>query len=275
MSSNVNALELPPAGDFVGAFAEATDAHISVRPATVDDVLVPMTIHRDPADVRTILGLAVANICLVALVLLMAGVLVYKLLSTPPLVVVDRTRDGDRVVSMNGHAITGGVSLTTDKPGDEDKRNAAKEFTTNLYQIDPDPKIRSAAVAKALRMMTPEAARALVELMKQKQELERQRAEGWQTVWSIQVNSVDKDDAYKVNVVGTQEITRVVGGAMKQEKRQLIFTLKLIADPQRRAERNQYTGFLVANIVDYQEIADPVHPAQAGSAATSAPQTVR
>lgn len=271
MSSNVNALELPQAGDFAGVFEEAT----SVRKAIADDPVIPMTIHRDPADVRTILGLAVANICLVALVLLMAGVLVYKLLSAPPLVVVDRTRDGDRVVSMNGQAITAGVSLTRDKPADEDKRNAAKEFTTSLYQIDPDPKIRSTEVAKALRMMTPEAARALVELMKQKQELERQRAEGWQTVWNMQVNSVDKDDPYKVNVVGTQEITRVVGGAMKQEKRQLIFTLKLIADPQRRAERNQYTGFLVANIVDYQEIADPLHPGQTGSAATSAPQTVR
>lgn len=259
MSSNVNVFELPRAGDFA-AIEETTEARGVEGAARADESFFPVTIHRDPADVRTILSLAVTSICLVMLVLLMAGVLVYKLMSVPALVVVDRTKDGDRVVSMNGQAITGSVSLTTDRPGDEDKRNAAKVFTANLYQIDPDPKLRSTEVAKALRMMTPEAAKALVELMKQKQELERQRAESWQTLWNTQINSVDKDDPYKVNIVGTQDITRVVGGAIKQERRQLMFTLKLIADPQKRDERNQFTGFLVANILDYQEIAEPTTP---------------
>ena len=264
MSSNVNVFELGQVGDFAEV-EETTEAHTPVRAARMEEAIMPPVIHRDPADVRTILSLSVASICLVALVLLMAGVLVYKLVSSPALVVVDRTKDGDRVVSMNGHAVTNGVSLTTDRPGDEDKRSTAKVFTTSLYQIDPDSKLRSTEVAKALRMMTPEAAQALVGLMKQKQELERQRAESWQTVWNTQVNSVDKDDPYKVNVVGTQEITRMVGGAMKQERRQLMFTLKLVADPQKRAERNQHTGFLVANILDYQEIAEPTQATQTGT----------
>jgi len=265
MSSNVNVFERPQGGGFAPV-EEATGTHESARTATAEETFFPVTIHRDPADVRIILSLAVASICLVALVLLMAGVLVYKLVSAPALVVVERTKDGDRVVSMNGQAITNGVSLTTDRPGDEDKRSAAKVFTTSLYQIDPDPKLRSIEVAKALRMMTPEAAKALVEVMKQKQELERQRAESWQAVWNTQVNAVDKDDPYKVNVVGTQEITRVVSGALKQERRQLVFTLKLIADPGRREERNQFTGFLVANILDFQEITEPAPAPRTGRA---------
>ena len=272
MSSNVNVFELPQASDFT-TDEETTQARGATREATAEKAFMPLTIHRDPADVRTILSLAVASICLVVLVLLMASLLVYQLVSAPALVVVDRTKDGDRVVSMNGQAITGGVSYATDRPSDEDKKSAAKVFTTSLYQIDPDPKLRSAEVAKALRMMTPEAAKALVELMKQKRELERQRAESWQTVWNTQVNAVDKDDPYKVNVVGTQEITRVAGGALKQERRQLMFTLKLIADPQKRDERNQYTGFLVANILDFQEITEPTPAAQTGQASLPAAES--
>jgi hypothetical protein len=57
-----------------------------------------------------------------------------------------------------------------------------------------------------------------------------------------------------VRVIGKQEVTKVIAGATQQETRQLHLTFKLVADPQRRADRNLRSGFLVASF-DYKELA--------------------
>ena len=62
--------------------------------------------------------------------------------------------------------------------------------------------------------------------------------------------SVDQADPYTVRVIGKQEITKVISGAPRTETRQLSLTLKLVADPQRRADRNLRSGFLVARFDD-------------------------
>ena len=50
--------------------------------------------------------------------------------------------------------------------------------------------------------MTPDAAVALVEQVKQTAEWETQRRDVWQAVWKPQVITVSPDDPYKVQVVG-------------------------------------------------------------------------
>jgi len=223
----------------------------STPPHAAATSMVPL--YRDPSDVRTILSLTVAGIVLVIIVLLLAGVLIYKVTSSPPLVVVDRTREGDRVVFMNGQeVVAGGVALTKDRPGDGAKRSAANIFAAYLYKIDPVT--RPDDLERALKMMVPASA---VELMRQMRlDLEKQRQERWQSVWEPQITSIDPTDPYTVRVLGRQHITRVVKNEAKHETRQLAFNLKLVFDSQGRADRNERTGFLIADLRDFHIISD-------------------
>ncbi len=260
MSSNAEALNVPA---YEAATEEQTD-QAATPPSVTAFASVPL--YRDPADVRTILSLAVAGIVLVLVVLLLAGALIYQLTSSPSLVVVDRTREGDRVVLMDGQeVVSGGVSLTKDRPGDGAKRSAANIFAAYLYKIDPVT--RPDDLERALKMMVPASA---VELMKQMRfDLERQRAERWQSVWEPQVTSIDPTDPYTVRVLGKQHITRVVKHEVKHETRQLAFNLKLVFDSQGRADRNERTGFLVADLRDF-HIITAQQPGQ-GEGDTGAP----
>lgn len=208
--------------------------------------------------IRTMLSIAVAGVMLVALTLLMAGVLAYKVLSSPPVVVVHsvRDRDGDHVaehvVAMDGEMVGNVSARSKDRPGDGDKRAAADTWSTSVYQVDPAS--RADDLERAIKMMVPNAA---VEFTKQiKPDLELQRRERWQSVWEPQVTSIDPLDPYTVRVVGKQHITKVVGGEVKKGARQLAFNLKVVFDSQKRAERNDRTGFLIADLRDFQIIAD-------------------
>jgi len=247
MSANVEALNAPT---YEVATDEQIDQATTPPPVTAYES-VPL--YRDPADVRTILSLAVAGIVLVLIVLLLAGVLVYQVTSSPPLIVVDRTKEGDRVVLMNGQeVVAGGVAVMRDRPGDGAKRSAANIFAAYLYKIDPVT--RPDDLEHALRMMVPASA---VELMRQMRfDLEKQRAERWQTVWEPQVTSIDPGDPYTVRVLGKQHVTRVVKSEVQRETRQLAFNLKLVFDSQGRADRNERTGFLVADLRDFHIITD-------------------
>ncbi|MGH9934732.1 MAG: hypothetical protein ACREAM_00710, partial [Blastocatellia bacterium] len=104
--------------------------------------------------------------------------------------------------------------------------------------------------------------------LKQEGTLDKQRAESWQSLWTPQDISIDRVDPYTVRVIGKQEVTRVVAGAAQRESRQLNLTLKLVADPQRRSDRNLRSGFLIASI-DYRELGSSSSPAAVGSASTS------
>jgi len=259
MSISIEVLDLP---NYETADGEADQVVTSQPQTAAHPVQQPV---RDPADIRTILSMSVAGVVLGCLTLLMAGILAYKVLSSPPVIVVDRTKEGDRVVSMDGQELVGGVFVSKDRPGDGDKKAAANIFASNLYQIDPPT--RANDLEHALKMMVPATA---VELMKQlKPELEKQRAEQWQTIWEPQVTSIDPSDPYTVRVVGRQRISRVVKNELQKESKQLAFNLKLVFDSQRRAERNYRTGFLIADLRDFQII--PETPSQTDASVKTQP----
>lgn len=271
MSTSAEVLEIPVAE----AAAEAPTDPITTTPEKREAAHPVQQPVRDAADVRTILSLAVAGILLVLLVLLMAGVLAYEVLSSPPVVVVDRTREGDRVVSMDGQMLAGPVAVSNERPGDGDKKFAANQFAKYLYGIDPAT--RADDLERAIKMMVPGVA---VELMKQiKPELEMQRRERWQSVWEPQVTSIDPIDPYTVRVLGRQHITKIVKAARIEETRQLAFNLKVVFDSQRRAERNDRTGFLIADLRDFQIITGKPNEADPGAttpaASSSAPEMPR
>ena len=215
---------------------------------TQDAIYFPIC-QRDPNDIRMILRLAIAAILLVTLTLALAGLLTYKLTRSPSLIVVERTLEGDRVVGDDQHyTLSGPVQMLADRPGDGDKKYLVTKWAESFFQIDP--RTRREDLSRGLKMMTPEAAVTLVEEVKRSGEWETQRREEWQTVWKPQSVTISRDDPYKVQVIGQQEITKTVGSIAQHDSRQLVFTVALRADTVKRTEDNQNTGFRVAGITE-------------------------
>lgn len=239
------------------AVLEAAESHTNTCEEEVieqEAIYYPIA-QRDPNDVRTILRLAVSALCFAASSLALAGLLTYKLTRSPELVVVERTPEGDRVVGDDRHyTLQGSVQVRADKPGDGDKKYVAAKWAESFFQIDPQT--RRADIVRGLKLMTPDAAVALVDQVKQSGEWETQRREGWQAIWKPQVITVSGDDPYKVQVVGQQEISKTIGGLVEHTSRQLICTLALRADTARRTDDNLNTGFRVAGVVDMKVLAD-------------------
>jgi hypothetical protein len=244
MSANANTVELP-------ADLRNTDDNKSPRDEVVAASGVQV-LHRDPSDVRTILSLAVTGMLLVLLLLTSIAFNFYQYVRRPDRIVVDRS--SGRVLQINDrdYGETKAVQLGPDRLTSADKQYITGEFVRALYQIDPATRPRD--IEHALRMMGPDSALKFARYLKQEGVLEKQRAESWQAVWTPQDVSVDHTDPYTVRVIGKQEITRLIAGATEHETRQLNLTLKLAADPQRRADRNLRSGFLIAAF-DYKELA--------------------
>jgi hypothetical protein len=219
-----------------------------VATATQDAIYFPVC-QRDPNDIRTILRLAIAALLFALLGLSLAGLLTYKLTRSPSLIVVERTPEGDRVVGDDQHyTLSGPVQVLADRPGDGDKKYLVTKWAESFFQVDP--RTRREDLSRGLKMMTPEAAVALVEEVKRSGEWETQRREEWQTVWKPQSVTISRDDPYKVQVIGQQEITKTVGRVAQHDSRQLVFTVALRPDTAKRTEDNQNTGFRVAGITE-------------------------
>jgi hypothetical protein len=215
--------------------------------------------QRDHNDIRTILRLAVAAIAFATLSLALAGLLTYKLTRSPSLIVVERTPEGDRVVGDDQHyALSGPVQVLADRPGDGDKKYLVTKWSESFFQVDP--RTRRDDLVRGLKMMTPEAAVALVEEVKRSGEWETQRREEWQTVWKPQSVTISSDDRYKVQVIGQQEITKTISGVTQHDSRQLVFTVALRPDTAKRTGDNQNTGFRVAGITEMKILTNQTSP---------------
>lgn len=230
-----------------------------------ETIYYPVT-QRDPNDVRAILRLAVAALAFALLSLGLAGLLTWKLTRSPSLIVVERTQEGDRVVGDDQHfALTGPVQLRPDAPSDGDKKYLASKWAESFFHVDP--LTRRADIVRGLKMMTPDAAVQLVNQVKQSGEWETQRREEWQAVWKPQSIAVSRDDPYKVQLIGQQEIAKTQDGIAQHATRQLVFTLSLKPDTARRTEDNQNTAFRIAGIAEMKVLGD--QSGTAGASATS------
>lgn len=244
MSTEANALELPAGVEIREAGSHQTEDRTAAA-------ALPAVLHRDPTDVRTIVSLTWTGMLLALLLLVSLAFNVYLYWRRPDRIVVDRS--GGRVLMINDreYGETEAVRLGPDKLSDADKQYLAGEFVKAVYGVDPATRPRD--IERALRMMAPDSALKFARYLKQTGILDQQRNESWQAVWTPQDISIDKADPYTLRVIGRQEITKVISGAARQETHQLHLTLKLVADPQRRADRNLRSGFLVASI-DYREL---------------------
>lgn len=212
--------------------------------------------YRDVKDVRTIRSLSA--VALVQAFLLVISFVVIAWLAVRPAqqIVIERSAEGDRVVAVNGQAVRNGIALGADKPGAGDKQTLAREWTAARYAVDP--LTREKDLEKMFRLMNPSSAKAYSDLLKKQGELERERNERWQAVWKPQLVEIDKGDPYRVNIVGTWEITKASkagSGGTEREVKQLMFALHMTKDTdQGRAPRNAQTGFLIDDILDYKEL---------------------
>ena len=215
----------------------------------------PAVVYRDVSDVRTILSLT-WSMMILALLLVGSGVgNIYQYLRRPDRIVVDGGTG--RVLSINNrnYGSEEGIEFGPDRLTAQDKIYITKEFVKAVYQVDPATRPRD--IERALTMMVPDSAVRFSRWMKEKGVLDQQKAESWQTIWSPMDVSVDKNDVYTVNVIGKQDITKMVNGITVSDGRQLRLTIKLVADNKGRADRNLRSGFLVSSL-DYQELNEPV-----------------
>jgi hypothetical protein len=210
-----------------------------------------IVLHRDPADVRTIFQLLTALVTVAALLALSAAGNAWQYWRRPDRIVVDRSSGRTLVINDREFGETDAVRMTPDQPTDADKKYLVSEFIKLLYAINPAT--RKADLKAALEMMVPQAASKFAAYLREQRVLEQQRGESWQAVWTPKNIEVDRSDPYTLRVIGDQEITKVVGGGVVQEGKQLQITVKLAADPAGRTDANRRAGFLIAAF-DYKDL---------------------
>ncbi|MCI0390554.1 MAG: hypothetical protein MOB07_17555 [Acidobacteria bacterium] len=258
----VQTIDIPPDPDVAASKAGIVESNPVEDRDTAIMESSPQNLFRDPADVRTILSMAWTGTLLVLLLLASVAFNIWQYWRRPDRIVVDRSSGRVLMINDREYGETEAVRLGPDRLTNADKQYIAGEFIKAIYQVDPATRPRD--IERALRMMAPDSALKFARYLKQTGILDKQRSESWQAVWTPQDISVDVADPYTVRVIGKQEITKVIASAPQQETRQLHLTLKLVADPQRRADRNLRSGFLVASF-DYRELATPASSEWAAS----------
>ena len=223
------------------------------RASRVGEVSYPQVVYRDKDDVTTILNLTRLVMVVAVLVVASAVANIYQYYRRPDRIVVDGS--SGRVLSINdrNYGKEESVEFGPDRLTSQDKLYITREFLRYLYQIDPATRPRD--VEKALTMMVPDSAVKFAKWMKQRGILDQQKAESWQASWSPMDVAVDQNDPYTINVIGKQQINKVVAGGVQKETKQLRLTIKLVADHKGRADRNLRSGFLVSYL-DSHELND-------------------
>ncbi len=223
------------------------------RAKRVGEVSYPQVVYRDKDDVTTILNLTRLVMVMAVLIVASSAGNIYQYYRRPDRIVVDGS--SGRVLSINdrNYGKEEGVEFGPDRLTSQDKLYITREFARYLYQVDPATRPRD--VEKALTMMVPDSAVKFAKWMKERGILDQQKAESWQASWSPMDVAVDRNDPYTVNVIGKQEINKVIAGAVRKETKQLRLTIKLVADNKGRADRNLRSGFLISYL-DSHELND-------------------
>ena len=242
---------------------------VGSRASRVGEVSDPQVVYRDKDDVITILNLTRLVMVMAVVVVASAVANIYQYYRRPDRIVVDGS--SGRVLSINdrNYGKEEGVEFGPDRLTSQDKLYITREFVRYLYKVDPATRPRD--VEKALTMMVPDSAVKFAKWMKERGILDQQKAESWQASWSPLDVAVDQNDPYTVNVIGKQEINKVVAGAVQKETKQLRLTIKLVADNKGRADRNLRSGFLISYL-DSHELNDSgtaASPQLSGSGAKS------
>lgn len=201
-------------------------------------------IFRDPEDMKIARKKDVIILAQSVVILILAGLAFYLFLRKPDLIVAVTSADGQRVVQLNNREFgqTEAVQLGKEHLSNDDKTYLVSEFARLRFAVDRAS--REKDVEKMLRMCLPRTAVNYARDLKERGVLERENGESWSAKWTPQSVKIDPRDPYTVRVIGTQDITKNINGAVQEETAQFEVTFKLSTDGS-RADDNFRTGFKV------------------------------
>lgn len=204
-------------------------------------------IFRDPEDLRNARKKDTIIMFQSVIIVILAGLAFYLYLRKPDLIVAVTSPDGQRVVQINNREFgqTEAVQLGKENLTNGDKTYLVSEFSRLRFAVDRAS--REKDVERMLRMCIPRTAVNYAKDLKEKGVLEREASEMWSAKWTQQSVKVDERDPYTLRVIGTQEITKTINGAIGQETVQYELTFKLTTDGS-RSDDNFRTGFKVGII---------------------------
>lgn len=242
----------------VGARAGSADA------PSAEGERVRVAPFRDSLVWRVCLRLLVVIALLGLGLVTCVGLIVFLLYRGPVVITIDRFPDGTRkVVEYNGTTVkSDNMTIAPPTITDQDKTDLAQTFAKLLYNVDPATRGRD--IPAAVRLMESGNAAILMKCIERGCDgyginLQREEQERWQGPWQVPDNGVtigpyDKQsDAYTVDVIGWQHITRVVNNQGYPLERQLRLSVKLTVDPEGKTQRNLRTGLRVLSY-EYKEL---------------------
>lgn len=202
-------------------------------------------VYRDPNDVWLLSSLSKSLMAIAVLlaVSLVANGVMY--LRRPDRIVAVRSADGaERVIVLDNrnYGEIEGISIKPDELGLGDKIYLAKRCTELFYSIDPQR--RADDMKQFFGLLHPSFATGLSKMLQEKRIPQTEREESWQSVWTLKTAELDKRDPYIVRVVGQQELTKTLEGAVKRETKLIQVEVKLAADKRGRTDENLRTGFV-------------------------------
>jgi uncharacterized protein (DUF849 family) len=152
MNAQVNAIE-PSVGlneQLIGTETTGADGAVERLEAGADISHIHV-LHRDPADVRTILSLTWTGMLLALLLIASLASNIYQYWRRPDRIVVDRSNGRVLTINDRQYGETEAVQFGPDRLTAADKQYLAGEFVKAVYQIDPATRPKD--IERALRMM--------------------------------------------------------------------------------------------------------------------------
>ena len=164
----------------------------------------------------------------------------------PRVLVAVQTPDGQRIARIDdvNFGTSEQIQMGEDNLSDLDKKELVNQFLNAFYNVDLAS--RSKDVPRAMQMMVPESARFYFKTLSEQGQLQRERDEGWSAVWKTDSFEVDRADRNAVQIIGTQQLRRIVGGVAKAEKIQYKLTFLLHTEGSRNNSPLR-TGYWIIN----------------------------
>ncbi len=164
----------------------------------------------------------------------------------PKVIVAVQTPDGQRIAQIDDtkFGATEQIQMGEDNLNDRDKQELVNQFLQSFYAVDLAS--RSKDVPKALSMLIPDSAKLIYKSLTDQGHFQRERDEGWAATWKTDSFEVNRADKNSVQVIGTQNLRRMIGGKPRSEKIQFKIVFSLHTEG-KRDESPLRTGYWIVN----------------------------
>jgi hypothetical protein len=194
---------------------------------------------------------SIYRVCLVlgiglVIVSILAAVGFYR---RPKVIVAVQSADGQRITQIDDTKFgsTEQIQMGEDNLSNKDKNELIENWLQGRFAIDLAS--RSKDVPKFLSLMIPSTAGGLFKQLNETGELQRERDEGWSGSWKTDSIDVDRNDKNIVQVIGTQNLRKVVAGKPKTERIQYKIVFSLHTEG-KRDNSPLRTGYWIVNYKD-------------------------